>query len=166
MPVLFLLSIIEMSFLPSFAILGKINLVFLAIFLFSFFENPRKWFGILVGAVGGITLDFFSDFYFGAFSIALLLICLITKKITGYFKSSNILAFIISFCLSFVAWQTAPAVFDLLMQIAVEQNLSLSLALKISTWPLAFLINFISATLAFLLLRSFKTESIESILER
>lgn len=72
--------ILQTSFLAHFSILGgTINLVFVLFFLFTFFENPGAYFGVINAVFAGFFLDVFSHTYFGLSIASLVLIYFINK---------------------------------------------------------------------------------------
>jgi len=78
---IFWLSIIlQTSFLAHFSIFGGVvNLVFVLFFLFTFFENPGSYFGVINAILAGFFLDVFSHTYFGLSIASLALIYFMNK---------------------------------------------------------------------------------------
>lgn len=81
---LLLMAILQTSFLPHFAILGKgrfewINLITLSVFVIALFEKRRRRFSWFAAVWGGFLLDIYSQRFFGFWIITFLTIILMIK---------------------------------------------------------------------------------------
>ncbi len=77
---LYLLTLIQTSFLVHFNILGVIfNLVLVFVCLLSFFEGPTQRWGFFAAVIGGFFLDIFSTSFIGISIFVLVLISFIFK---------------------------------------------------------------------------------------
>ncbi|MFW6283318.1 MAG: rod shape-determining protein MreD [Minisyncoccales bacterium] len=79
---LILVTILQTTFFFSFDIFGiKFNLVILYIIFLNLFEKENKETGLWIGGIGGFLLDLYSSYYFGFFTIGMLISSLIIKII-------------------------------------------------------------------------------------
>ncbi len=78
--ILFILTLIQTSFLVHFSIWGVFpNLILVLVSIFNFFEDPVKKLGILTAGIGGFFLDIYSNSFIGALILTLIAISLIFK---------------------------------------------------------------------------------------
>ncbi len=80
--VLVLLVVLQTTFLFRFDLYGiNFNIVILYILFLNLFEKEEKETGLWIGGIGGFLLDLYSSYYFGAFTIGLLISSLLIKII-------------------------------------------------------------------------------------
>src|SRR3989344_5017254 len=84
----YILSLLQISFLPHFSILGITpNLVFILFFILIFFGKPDEYHqGIFFAFIAGFILDAFSPFYFGLSILSLLAIYFFMKLAIYFLK--------------------------------------------------------------------------------
>mgnify|MGYP001595155512 FL=1 len=76
-PLFFILTILQTSFLVHFSLAGFIlPLVFLVSFAITFFESRSSSAGILGAVIGGVFLDIASSHFFGFWTLILVLLSL------------------------------------------------------------------------------------------
>jgi len=94
--VLFILSLIQVSF-PALSVLGvRPNLVLVFIFLLLFFErSSKKLFSLsYFGAItGGLFLDIFSSFPLGGRSLLFFALILVIEKALDFLTTRNVMVF-------------------------------------------------------------------------
>lgn len=74
----YLSALLQSSFLPHFY---YINLVIVIVVFFNLYEFEKNSFGIYLAFLGGLFLDFLSSYFFGFYTILLVLISLFIKFI-------------------------------------------------------------------------------------
>ncbi|NQU82964.1 MAG: hypothetical protein HQ539_03370 [Parcubacteria group bacterium] len=137
--VFYLLAALESSFFIHFSIYSaELNLVFISVFLLSFFTQSSGssnvvsniWAGspmvsstvLRAGIIGGLLLDLISIAPFGAFTITFLLVVLLIRKIQSFFDKSNISCFLIVFLISFLFFKICFSVLVMLLLLIFEQR--------------------------------------------
>ncbi len=77
----FIFILLQTSFLISFGVLGIIfNLIIISVIAYNSLEDSKKISGLFNAIIGGIFLDFFSSsFFFGFFTLILLVIAMLIK---------------------------------------------------------------------------------------
>lgn len=77
----YFISLIQNSFLVHFSILGVIpNLILILTCLFTFFEKPQSYYGIVSAVIGGFFLDIFSGSFIGMSILSLIIIYFLIKE--------------------------------------------------------------------------------------
>ena len=137
----------------------QLNLIFIAVFLLSFFESPTdeaekksKGFAVPAGVIGGFLLDIFSSLPFGTFTFTFLLLSFLVKKSHVFFHKSNKLAFLIAFLFSFLFYKICFAILAMLLVLVFEGRLSFIWPIKLLAL-IELLYNFVIAGLIFLFFR-------------
>lgn len=151
------LVLLQTSLLGHFAIYStRLNLIFIAVFLFSFFESPtdrvEKNLGGLAmpaGAVGGFLLDIFSSLPFGTFTFTFLLLAFLIKKSNALFHKSNKIVFLISFLFSFIFYKFSFAILAMLLVLLFQGQFFFIWPIKLVA-IIEFLYNFVIVGAIFL----------------
>ena len=117
--VLFIASLLQVSFFPYFAILGSVpNLVLVVFFLVIFFE-PQQFYmqGSFTAIVAGLFLDIFLPSQFGVSIVSLLGIYLLNKLMHYLLREGKdayaIFYFIGTFAVSFILYEILLYIFSL-----------------------------------------------------
>lgn len=122
------LVLIQTSVLGHFSIYGtKLNLIFIAVFLLSFFESPNNELGkvsvgiaVPAGVIGGFLLDIFSSLPFGTFTITFLILAVLIKRFNVFLHKSNKAAFLIAFFLAFVFYKICFAILAMVLALVFQ----------------------------------------------
>jgi len=154
------LVLLQTSLLGHLAVYNtQLNLVFIAVFLLSFFaskdEEPgeeKNSFAISAGVIGGFLLDVFSSLPFGTFTITFLLLAFLVKRSNVFFHKSNKVAFVIAFLLSFLFYKICFAILAMLLILIFEGQFNFIWPIKLVAL-IELLYNFIIAGLVFLFFR-------------
>lgn len=140
----YFLVIFQESFLSHFTLFGaRINLILISVFLLVFFEEnfDSENLGIFSGFLGGTISDLFSHFPFGIFAFNLTSTAFLTKKISKFFKKSNILAFSLLFLVYF-SFYKALLIFENFTSLLFFEK-SLGISFNLIPFFLEFLLSFI-----------------------
>jgi len=124
------LAILQSSFFIHFSIYNaKLNLIFIAIFLFSFFSknseltNVNKNSLVLwVGIIGGLSLDTISAYPFGVFTLTFLLLAVLIEKAATSFSKYNIISFSLAFFVAFLFFKICVSIFVMLLTLIFERQ--------------------------------------------
>ncbi|MCD6500572.1 hypothetical protein J7K42_00955 [bacterium] len=166
----YFLLIFQESFLSHFTLFGRTpNLILIAVFLLLFFEDSTPltppfhpslrsgWvphfrlenLGISAGFLAGTISDLFSHFPFGIFAFNLTLSVFLAKRISKFFKKSNILAFSLLF-LGYFSFYKALLIFEnFLSLLFFKKNLGFSTTVP---WGLGLSSFFSEISLSFLVI--------------
>ncbi|MDD4358811.1 MAG: hypothetical protein PHY30_03285 [Candidatus Pacebacteria bacterium] len=87
----FLLMLIQTSFISIFT---DFNFIVLLIVIINLIENPESNFGLLSAFLAGIFLDFNTTYYFGIFTLGLVLFSLTAKIVLLKFLKIPYVSFI------------------------------------------------------------------------
>jgi len=154
------LVLIQTTFFGRFAVQNaKLNLIFIAVFLLSFFSSTTEEsgeksnnFAVSAGFIGGFLLDIFSSLPFGVFTFTFLLLAFLIRKSHVFFHKSSKVAFMIAFLLSFLFYKVCFTAFATLLVLVFEGKLFFAWPIKLTTF-IEILYNFVIAGLMFLLFR-------------
>ncbi len=89
-PILFyFLALSNLSLMAYFAVYGiSLNIIFILIPLYAFFENPQYKFSYYLAISGGLFLDLTSSWFFGFYAVFFYLLTLAIKfLLKNYFKN-------------------------------------------------------------------------------
>jgi len=78
---LYIITLLQTSFLPYFSLWYLLNLVLIFVFLINLFEDQEGRLGLLGAFFGGFFLDIFSQFFLGFWVIILLMMAVFIKLI-------------------------------------------------------------------------------------
>ncbi|MEA3453097.1 MAG: hypothetical protein U9Q96_02045 [Patescibacteria group bacterium] len=108
----YFLALVQTSFLVHYEIRGSLlNIVFLLIILFNFFDENENKLGLVVGITGGFYLDVFCSSYPGLFTLLGIAIALLVRMLKPFFEIKKSISFII---ILFVALLFYEIIFSLL----------------------------------------------------
>lgn len=124
------LAILQSSFFVHLSIYNaKLNIVFIIIFLFSFLNNNSEYvdtkkhnFALLSAVIGGMLLDIVSTYLFGVFTLTLLLIALLIKKVSISFSKYNTTSFLFTFLSSFLLFKIFFSIFTVVLTFIFAQE--------------------------------------------